>query len=242
MGKASEAANHENGLLRAQVDRLQIELREYRKRLSQNSGLLSRTPPLGGNMFLPNAASSNNTNNFQFEFPKFGSLPGGVFGNNNVAKKASLNDNNNANGVNGVLNRNGSNGRSLSPRSQARAGGSISSEASPQANGSMSSNAGTPERSNNSVSSVFTPASFNGQSGDGSLAFDSWFTTTTSAEPESISNGQQANPRNCSIPIASHRMLLLVMVTSLVASSTMPCQLETLAPHSIGRTSQLQLG
>jgi len=202
--KASEAANHENGLLRAQVDRLQIELREYRKRLSQNSGLLSRTPPLGGNMFLPNAASSNNSNNFQFEFPKFGSLPGGVFGNNNVAKKASLNDNNNANGVNGinakngvngVLNRNGSNGRSLSPRSQARAGGSISSEASPQANGSMSSNAGTPERSNNSVSSVFTPASFNGQSGDGSLAFDSWFTTTTSAEPESISNGQQANPR-----------------------------------------------
>jgi AP-1-like factor len=190
--KASEAANHENGLLRAHVDRLQIELREYRKRLSQNSGLLGRTQPLGANMFLPNAANGASSNNFQFEFPKFGSLPTGVYGNNNANKKSATvpGSMKTTNGVNGVFARNGSSARSLSPRSQARVNSSTSSEASPRAHGSISSNAGTSEQGINSVSSVFTPASFNGGSGDGSLAFDSWFTTTTSAEPETMANGQ----------------------------------------------------
>jgi AP-1-like factor len=152
---------------------------------------------MGANMFLPNVASTNSNNNFQFEFPKFGSLPGGVFGtNNNLNKKVTANGNTNGvNGANAALARNGSTGRSLSPRSQARANGSFSSEASPRANGSVSSNAGTPDQSNNSVSSVFTPASFNGQTGDGSLGFESWFTTTTSAEPESITSGQRNGSR-----------------------------------------------
>jgi AP-1-like factor len=189
--KASESANHENGLLRAQVDRLQIELREYRKRLSMNSGLTGRAPPVGGNMFLPSAANGSSTNNFQFEFPKFGSLPGGVFGNGNGNKKVLPNASTKA--VPGVLARNGSTGRSVSPGSQARANGSISSGASPHVNGSFSSNAGTPEQSSNSVSSIFTPAGFDGLSGGSALGFDNWVTTTTSAEPESTANGQ-ANP------------------------------------------------
>ncbi|OAP54754.1 hypothetical protein AYL99_11202 [Fonsecaea erecta] len=69
--KASESANHENGLLRAQVERLQVELKEYRKRLSWiSSNGLNRSQPV--------TAVQNrnpNGNDFQFEFPKFGDLP-----------------------------------------------------------------------------------------------------------------------------------------------------------------------
>ncbi|KAH8730776.1 transcription factor PAP1-domain-containing protein [Phaeosphaeriaceae sp. PMI808] len=87
--KASDAANHENGLLRGQVQRLQMELREYRKRLSLNSSGLNRTaPPLasGFSSVLGNSNSSSgnsnsgngnsNSNSFSFDFPRFGGLPG----------------------------------------------------------------------------------------------------------------------------------------------------------------------
>lgn len=73
--KASESANHENGLLRAQVERLQVELKEYRKRLSWVSANgIGRSPTAPyGNQARNN--SVNNQNDFQFEFPKFGDLP-----------------------------------------------------------------------------------------------------------------------------------------------------------------------
>ncbi|KAI9759566.1 MAG: hypothetical protein M4579_002232 [Chaenotheca gracillima] len=79
--KASEAANHENGVLRAQVDRLQTELREYRRRLSSNSNGVTRSPPA------PNAKNNSSNrgfdaNNFKFEFPRFGGPAGGPTFNN----------------------------------------------------------------------------------------------------------------------------------------------------------------
>jgi len=76
--KASDAANHENGLLRAQVERLQMELREYRKRLSLNSTGLNRTPPLasGFSSLLSSSTNSNTSSSFSFDFPRFGGLPG----------------------------------------------------------------------------------------------------------------------------------------------------------------------
>ncbi|KAB8346161.1 hypothetical protein FH972_023207 [Carpinus fangiana] len=62
--KASESANHENGLLRAQVDRLVEELKAYRRRISQGAG--SGPSPVNAS-----APSSN----FDFDFPRFGALP-----------------------------------------------------------------------------------------------------------------------------------------------------------------------
>ena len=72
--KASESANHENGLLRAQVERLQTELKEYRKRLSTNSNAVNRGSPTGQFVGQPFSSKANwdINNNFQFEFPKFG--------------------------------------------------------------------------------------------------------------------------------------------------------------------------
>jgi AP-1-like transcription factor len=80
--KASETANHENSILRAQVEKMSAELREYRKRLSTSGN--GRSPPLNGGLppYLSGRGSNNNTVNnpndvnFQFEFPKFGRLPG----------------------------------------------------------------------------------------------------------------------------------------------------------------------
>jgi AP-1-like factor len=122
--KASDAANHENGLLRAQVQRLQTELREYRKRLSLNSAGLNRTSPLTGSFssLLGNASA----NNFQFEFPKFGGLPGShVFDQLAKTNKSST-------GLPSVVpGRQNSTGRSISPRSQSN--GSIAN--SPDKNG-----------------------------------------------------------------------------------------------------------
>nr|ALO75528.1 AP1-like transcription factor [Monilinia fructicola] len=78
--KASESANHENSILRAQIERMSMELREYKKRLSIN-GNINRSP--NGNVpayfagkGLSNVSANPNDVNFQFEFPRFGRLPG----------------------------------------------------------------------------------------------------------------------------------------------------------------------
>jgi AP-1-like factor len=81
LAKAREADQHENGLLKAQVDRLQGELKDYRKRLSLN-GLAGRgSPPSStyGSQSRSNTGSTNGQNNFQFDFPKFGGLPSSQF-------------------------------------------------------------------------------------------------------------------------------------------------------------------
>jgi AP-1-like transcription factor len=93
--KASESANHENGLLRAQVERLQVELKEYRKRLSWvSSNGLNRSQAVSFNQV--RNSSGNNQNDFQFEFPKFGDLPPmpgtKLFGNTNTQKQTKGNN------------------------------------------------------------------------------------------------------------------------------------------------------
>ncbi|ESZ89908.1 BAP1, transcription factor bZIP [Sclerotinia borealis F-4128] len=78
--KASESANHENSILRSQIERMAMELREYKKRLSLPGGI-NRSP--NGNVpayfagkGLPTVSANPNDVNFQFEFPRFGRLPG----------------------------------------------------------------------------------------------------------------------------------------------------------------------
>ena len=71
MEKSSESVNHENGLLRAQVEKLSNELKEYRKRLSLQT---SRGSPQSANLQSFSAASMPGlTNNFNFDFAQFGS-------------------------------------------------------------------------------------------------------------------------------------------------------------------------
>lgn len=94
--KASDDANQENGLLRAQVERLQVELREYRKRLSwvtTGSGIsaINAIPSA-----YPNKGTSGlHNHDFMFDFPKFGDLPAShIFNNNNNGQMSKSNNQN----------------------------------------------------------------------------------------------------------------------------------------------------
>ncbi|KAI9826593.1 MAG: DNA-binding transcription factor yap1 [Thelocarpon impressellum] len=73
--KASESANHENGILRAQVDRMSNELKDYRKRLSGSNGV-GRSPTSNATApsYLPSGISNpfGSPNDFNFDFPRFG--------------------------------------------------------------------------------------------------------------------------------------------------------------------------
>lgn len=92
--KESEAANHENSILRSQVERLQVELREYRKRLSWMSSGNGPSPSLGSFANGSNSRSQSglNNNDFNFEFPKFGDLPGAHIFNNGSLTAARNNN------------------------------------------------------------------------------------------------------------------------------------------------------
>ena len=85
--KVSEATNHENGRLRAQVEKLNMELREYRKRLSINSTAAGHSPPPAASQ--NRSLFAGNGNDFQFAFPKFGDLPGASFLSNGSLAKTS---------------------------------------------------------------------------------------------------------------------------------------------------------
>ncbi|KAG8628725.1 hypothetical protein KVT40_002590 [Elsinoe batatas] len=77
--KTTEHDKQENGVLRAQVQRLQSELKEYRRRMTSDGN--RKSPPT-----LANGISMPNRNEFAFEFPVFGQLPGAttqIFGKNN---------------------------------------------------------------------------------------------------------------------------------------------------------------
>ncbi|KAH0557081.1 hypothetical protein GP486_005133 [Trichoglossum hirsutum] len=85
--KASESANHENSLLRAQVGRLQTEVKEYRRRLHLNGGGIGRTPSVNGiglPAYLTKNSLSNASSNFSFEFPRFGAPQLSAFGGDSL--------------------------------------------------------------------------------------------------------------------------------------------------------------
>jgi AP-1-like factor len=113
-----------------------MELREYRKRLSLNSTAVNRPAPIAGGFssLLGGGAATN----FQFEFPKFGGLPGShVFDNGPLSKAAtklpSVSPTN-------APSRHNSTGRSLSPMDQANGSGVNS----PETTGIVTSTNGTP--------------------------------------------------------------------------------------------------
>jgi len=82
--KTQEDDKRENGLLKAQVERMKGELKEYRKRLSLNgtSGANRSPPQTAYGTGRSNSKDATLDNGFNFDFPAFGSLPGSqIFGN-----------------------------------------------------------------------------------------------------------------------------------------------------------------
>ncbi|KAL1871187.1 hypothetical protein VTK73DRAFT_2238 [Phialemonium thermophilum] len=117
--KASQTANHENQLLRAKIERMTVELGEYKKKLSVAA--TPRSSPHGpprpfGQSFVNNI----NDVSFQFEFPKFGSLPGPSSAVNNANRQSPGTSTSSPTASSHVPSRQGSN--HVSPREQSKDG------------------------------------------------------------------------------------------------------------------------
>ncbi|KAI1472760.1 PAP1-domain-containing protein [Daldinia caldariorum] len=74
--KAEAATSNENSQLRAQIEKLTMELNEYKKKLTLLSSPHSIPNTKRSSVFGQAAIQNLNDVNFQFEFPKFGVLPG----------------------------------------------------------------------------------------------------------------------------------------------------------------------
>ena len=113
--KTSDNANQENGLLRAQVERLQVELREYRKRLSW----MTSSNGLSAMSAIPSAHSQGayglQNSEFLFDFPKFGDLPGSHLFNGQSNKNDQTQNRNQPSRAPGVLARDALGGISAAP-------------------------------------------------------------------------------------------------------------------------------
>lgn len=88
--KASASANQENSQLRAQMEKMHMELNAYKKKVSllvnnsRGAGMTAKRSTFG------NAVINNlNDVNFQFEFPKFGQLPVPQSRSSSVTDKSS---------------------------------------------------------------------------------------------------------------------------------------------------------
>jgi AP-1-like factor len=116
-----------------------MELREYRKRLSLNSTGLNRTPAMasGFSSMLNTGSSSTNNNNFSFEFPRFGGLPGAQLLDNGPLSKNKLTS------VSGAPDRQNSTGQGVSPATRTNSSFTNSPDplsASPAPNGAQRNN------------------------------------------------------------------------------------------------------
>jgi AP-1-like factor len=135
--KSSDTATQENGLLRAQVERLQVELREYRKRLSWMS---SGGSGLSAVSTYPNAQSRGSSglqnNEFLFDFPKFGDLPGAHLFNGQNKEQSKNRDGARAPGV---LNRDSLNAGSRGPANKSNSSTPTANNGSHETSGSNAS-------------------------------------------------------------------------------------------------------
>ncbi|TDZ44736.1 AP-1-like transcription factor napA [Colletotrichum sidae] len=86
--KASKDASSENSQLKAQIEKMTAELGEYKTKLAaMNTRSVSHTKSAMG--FGASAIGNLGDVNFQFEFPKFGVLPGGALPVNATQRTAS---------------------------------------------------------------------------------------------------------------------------------------------------------
>ncbi|CAG9943804.1 unnamed protein product [Clonostachys rosea f. rosea IK726] len=170
--KASEAANHENSKLRAQVDRMSVELNMYKQKL-QVVG--NPKPATGPKVPFGNAAVSNLSDvSFQFNFPKFGTLPGPA-----AVKPAQR-----------------SVSQPHSPHTQVQANspnrGSISDKMSPQ------SRASPQDLSATKFSSVFTPSMASTITNDSKYSLDSaQYGLGATSSPSASSNSNVGASSSC---------------------------------------------
>ncbi|PWY83817.1 PAP1-domain-containing protein [Aspergillus sclerotioniger CBS 115572] len=191
---ASDNANQENGLLRAQIERLQVELREYRKRLSW----MTTGNGVSAMSAIPGAYSKGayglQNNDFMFDFPKFGDLPGSHIFNNGQLTKTQQNTKGEQ--------------PSATPRNESRVPGVVSrpqSTAAGRTSNAMSQQGSTPASLRNTPKvSIYSSTSQSGSTHDSSST-DSPSSSSDSHQSQCVSsNGTSPEPSINSPAIKAH--------------------------------------
>jgi AP-1-like transcription factor len=191
--KASDKTSQENGVLRAQVDRLQVELREYRKRLSW----LSTGNGFSTASAIQDMSSRNNSgikkignNDFYFDFPKFGDLPSTHIFDNKAAVASPKNKSTNESSRQWVPNLPGVLGRP-SGNSVAGSAGSVQNNRSATVNESTSSSRSTPNNRSSFGFNKYQGQTFGSSAGS---ATDSPSSSTDSQHGQPSSIGTTPEP------------------------------------------------
>jgi AP-1-like factor len=192
--KASESANHENAILRAQIEKMSMELREHRKKVSlsgpnkspsSNNGL----PPYLAGKGLGGGANNPSDVNFSFEFPRFGRLPGPPVTN---GSQNFLNSNRQTSSPTATSQLDSASPIQVSPRNQSlqsfSSNGSTTAlkQTSTQVDGDMSS-----------LSGLFSPSILNSVGKDSSFEFFN-ANGTNGSRSSTDSNGHMSTGHNTS--------------------------------------------
>lgn len=190
--KSSDSATQENGLLRAQVERLQVELREYRKRLSWMSNGGSGLTAMSSLQNAPSkGASGLRTSEFLFDFPKFGDLPGAHLFNGQPNKNEQSKPKDGVRHVPGVLSRDSLNGAGVRIHSLAQSNSSnpTGNTNTPSLSGSSNASVKPPHRTvkPSSASTQYTSTSESPSSSSDSHQSQLLSSNGTSPEPSSNS-------------------------------------------------------
>ncbi|KAJ5907362.1 AP-1-like transcription factor napA [Penicillium taxi] len=199
---ASDSASQENGMLRAQVERLQVELREYRKRLSwmSNGNGLSAVSAIPASQSRGSYGLQNNE--FMFDFPKFGDLPGSILFPSQTGKNDQFKLNGDTHRAPGVLARVGSQAGSIKSNASTPTGIETTRSAN-TLNGTPSGNSGsvkTPNNHKQSESSHETSTSESPSSSSDSHQSQMLSSNGTSPEPSlNSSPSTKLNESACSI-------------------------------------------
>lgn len=133
--KASESANHENSVLRVQVERLNDELKDARRRMSSNNASLYTSPTSARPPVDPLRSSSGNGFDFDFDFARFGSTSGSVASGPNLGSNGT-----NSPALKTSRTQSQTNGGSKSPPSLSEIssrGGSVPNTVRPNASGAV---------------------------------------------------------------------------------------------------------
>jgi len=137
--KVSENTNQENKVLKDQVEKLQTELKEYRKRFSMGGGAVNRSPSNSVSNPLNSLDTLGTTGGFNFDFPLFGSFA--APGQNVVGASKSMNNSpNRGNGISPTNYRVGPNGILEIDRNTRNSLGSVSPHTSNNSSPAVRSN------------------------------------------------------------------------------------------------------
>ena len=181
--RSSETDKQEKGILKAQIDRLETELRDYRTRLSSDAN--RNHSPTYGNVSKIEPADST----FNFDFPTFGNLPSSQIFPTSTKRESTVSPTDSARQA---YSRHSSDGRSFSPKNQI---GPAQGERPPSQQTSRKSTRIATPPSMSSFAGLFSPGLLNG-AGYGTENNDYGFKSKSNSPAQAAAHEGPTNVNN----------------------------------------------